>query len=349
MIATIGYVSKAAGDALTKTHFERREPGHNDVLIQVLWCGVCHSDVSMVDNDWGFSLFPMIPGHEIVGRVVKVGTGVRKLRPGDTAAIGCMIDSCRTCTYCELGLEQYCDATPTSTFGSYERGTRDLVFGGFSNYYVVDERFAVKVPAALDPASTAPLLCAGITTFSPLRHWKVGPGSRVGVVGIGGLGHLAIKLARALGAEVVAITSSSNKGADAAKLGAHQVIVSTTVTDMKSNAGRLDFILDTVSADHDVAPLVDLLRIDGTLCLLGIPRKSISVSPLLLQTKRRSIAGSIMGGMAETQEMLDFCGAHGIGADVQILPIEQVNDAFRRLKQNDVRYRFVLDMSSLAT
>ena len=347
MIATIGYVAQHAGDKLAAIHFDRRDPGPKDVLLQVLWCGVCHSDVSMVDNDWGFSLFPMVPGHEIVGLVTKVGVEVKKLRPGDIAAVGCMIDSCRTCANCKLGLEQYCEATPTSSFSAYERDSNNLVFGGFSSSYVVDERFAVKVPSSLDPARTAPLLCAGITTYSPLRHWEIGPGARVGVVGIGGLGHLAVKLACAMGAEVLAITSSPAKRTDAIKLGAREVIQSSATSDMKAKAGKLDFILDTVSAPHDVAALLDLLRTDGTLCMLGVSRTRLEVSPLLLEAKRRNISGSIMGGMPETQEMLEFCGVHGIGADIEVVPIQDVNKAFARLKRNDVRYRFVLDMSSL--
>lgn len=347
MIATIGYAAQHAGDELAAIRFDRRDPGPKGVHIRVLWCGICHSDVSMVENDWGASLFPMVPGHEIVGQVVEVGAEVEKLRPGDIAAVGCMIDSCRICLHCKSGLEQYCDATPTSSFSSYERGSHNLVFGGFSNTYIVDERFALKVPSSIEPARAAPLLCAGITTYSPLRHWKAGPGTRVGVVGIGGLGHLAVKLARAMAAEVVAITSSQAKRVEAIKLGAHQVIVSSDKTDMKANSGRLDFIVDTVSADHDVEALLNLLRTDGTLCMLGIPRKPLIVPPLQLETKRRSIAGSIMGGMPETQEMLEFCGVHGIAADIEVVPIQDVNKAFARLKRNDVRYRFVLDMSSL--
>jgi alcohol dehydrogenase (NADP+) len=349
MIATSGYAARRSGDALTPIEFERRDPGPNEVLIQTLWCGICHSDLSMVDDDWGFSLFPMVPGHELIGRVTKVGTAASKLRPGDMAAVGCMIDSCRTCNHCMSGLEQYCDAGPTSSFGTYERGSQNMVFGGFSSTYVVDEHFALKVPTSLDLARAAPLLCAGITTYSPLRHWKVDRGTRVGIAGIGGLGHLAVKLAHAMGAEVVAITSSPKKRLDAFALGAHQVIVSSDAQDMKANDARLDFILDTVSTDHDVGALLNLLRTDGTLCMLGIPRTPINVSSLVLETKRRSITGSIMGGIAETQEMLEFCAVHGIGADVEVVPVQQVNDAFARLKRNDVRYRFVLDMSSLSS
>jgi uncharacterized zinc-type alcohol dehydrogenase-like protein len=348
MIVATGYAAPNAGAMLKPFQFERRDPGPTDVVIQLLWCGVCHSDLHMVENDWGFSPFPMVPGHEMVGRVVCVGAQVTKFRSGDTAAVGCMIDSCRTCANCHSGLEQYCDAGPVSSFGAYEPGTQRLIFGGFSSHYIVDERFALTVPASLDPARTAPLLCAGITTFSPLRHWSIGPGRRVGIVGIGGLGHVALKLARAMGAEVIAITSSANKRTDAIALGAHDVILSSDPTDIKANEARLDFVLDTVSSDHDVVPFLNLLRTNGTLCMLGIPKTPLHVPALSLETRRRSIAGSIMGGIPETQEMLDFCAAHGIAADVEIMPVHQVNDAFERLKRNDVRYRFVLDLSPLA-
>jgi uncharacterized zinc-type alcohol dehydrogenase-like protein len=348
MIATTAYAATTAGALLKPFQFERRDPRPTDVVIQLLWCGVCHSDLHMVENDWGFSPFPMVPGHEMVGRVVRVGAQVTKFRSGDSAAVGCMIDTCRACANCHSGLEQYCDTGPVSSFGSYEPGTQRLIFGGFSSNYIVDERFALKVPASLDPARAAPLLCAGITTYSPLRHWNIGPGKRVGIVGIGGLGHVAVKLARAMGAEVVAITSSAHKRADAVELGALDVILSSDPTDMKANQARLDFVLDTISNDHDVVPLLNLLRTNGTLCMLGIPKKPLNVPALSLETKRRSLAGSIMGGIAETQEMLDFCAAHGIAADVEILPVHRVNDALERLKRNDVRYRFVLDLSPLA-
>jgi alcohol dehydrogenase (NADP+) len=348
MIATVGYAALKAGAELTAIRFERREAGPSDVVIRLLWCGVCHSDLHMSENDWGFTPFPLVPGHEMVGEVLQVGADVKKLRPGDTAAVGCMIDSCRRCAHCEAGLEQYCDETPTSSFGSFERGTRNPIFGGFSSHYVVDERFALKVPASLDPARAAPLLCAGITAFSPLRHWNVGPGTRVGVVGIGGVGHLAVKLAQAMGAEVTAITSSTEKGADAVKFGAQQVLLSNDEAALKANSGALDLIVDTVSGDHDVATLIDLLHMDGTLCVLGIPRQPLSIPALSLQTKRRRIAGSIMGGIAETQEMLGFCARHNVAAEVEVVPAAQVNNALTRLKRNDVRYRFVLEMSSLA-
>jgi alcohol dehydrogenase (NADP+) len=346
MIPTVGYAALAARGDLQAYRFERRELGDTEVLLDILRCGLCHSDVHMVDDDWGFSPYPLVPGHEIVGRVRAVGPRVDRFGAGDIAAIGCMIGSCRVCRRCEAGLEQYCDAGPTSTFGGYEPGTQRPIHGGFSSCYVVDQRFAVSVPKGMDIAAAAPLLCAGITTYSPLRHWKVGRGSAVGVVGIGGLGHLAIKFARAMGAEVLAITSSAAKRGDALKLGAHEAIVSGS-SDVGGLAGRLDFVLDTVSADHDIAAMLDLLRTDGTLCMLGIPKSGFKVPPMRLETKRKSIAGSIMGGMAETQDMLNFAAAHGIGADVEVMSIERINEAIARLKRNDVRYRFVLDTSSL--
>jgi alcohol dehydrogenase (NADP+) len=347
MISAFGYAARHAGDRLTPFRFERREPRPKDVVIKVLWCGICHSDVNMVDNEWGFSLFPMVPGHEIVGRVTQVGRDVTKLYPGDMAAVGCMTDSCRVCAHCEAGLEQYCDAIATPSFSTYERGTEQLVFGGFSDCYVVDERFALKVPAALDPARAAPLLCAGITTYSPLRRWKIGDGMRVGVVGIGGLGHLALKLASKMGAEVVAITSSPEKRAAAANLGAQKAVLASDTNEMRASAGSFDFVLDTVSGQHEIDPLLDLLSTDGTLCMLGVLPKPQAFSSMVLESKRRRIAGSSMGGLPETQEMLEFCGAHDIGAEVEIVSIQQVNEAFARLRRNDVRYRFVIDMSSL--
>jgi alcohol dehydrogenase (NADP+) len=346
MIATRGYAAESAGAKLAPFRFERRDPGPTDIVIELLWCGVCHSDLYMAENQWGFSPFPLVPGHEMVGRVVRIGARVSRYRCGDIAAVGCMIGSCGNCAACHSGLEQYCDAGPVSSFGSYERNSRRLIFGGFSSNYVVDERFALKIPASLDPARAAPLLCAGITTYSPLRHWNIGPGKRVGVAGIGGLGHVAVKLARAMGAEVVAITSSARKRADAIALGAHDVILSSDPRRMKTHEARLDFVLDTVSNDHDVTPLLSLLRTNGTLCMVGIPKAPLHVPALALETRRRSIAGSIMGGIAETQEMLDFCATHEIGADVEVLPAHQVNEAFARLKCHDVRYRFVLDLSS---
>lgn len=342
-----GYAVHAAGDRLVPFTFARREPGPNDVTIDILYCGVCHSDLHMAADDWGIALFPMVPGHEIVGRVSHVGDQVTKFTPGDIAAIGCLIDSCRSCRYCDDGLEQYCDHYATPSFSSYARGTTDVNQGGFSNRYVVDERFALKIPEALDPASAAPLLCSGIATYSPLRHWGVGPGTRLGIVGLGGLGHLATKFGRTLGAHVTVLTTSPAKIPDAFALGADEAIVTTDQARMKGLETSFDFILDTVSGDHDVQALLALLRVDGTLCIVGAPLAPLAIPAITLGLKRRSVAGSVMGGLPETQDMLDFCAEHGITADIELLPASRVNEAFDRLKRNDVRYRFVLDMAEL--
>jgi uncharacterized zinc-type alcohol dehydrogenase-like protein len=301
----------------------------------------------MLTDDWGYALFPMVPGHEIVGRVSQVGANVSKFVPGEMAAVGCMVDSCRSCEYCEDDLEQYCTHFATMSFSSRTRDTGEINQGGFSSHYVVDERFALKVPEALDPAGAAPLLCGGITTYSPLRHWGVGEGTRLGVVGLGGLGHLATKFGRALGAHVTVLTRSPDKAADAVALGADAAVVTTDAAEMARLKDGFDFILDTVSGDHDVQALVDLLRVDGTLCMVGVPMAPMSIPAPMLEMKRRSVAGSLMGGIAETQEMLDFCGERGIAADVEVLPVSRVNEAFARLARNDVRYRFVLDMAEL--
>jgi uncharacterized zinc-type alcohol dehydrogenase-like protein len=315
------------------------------VLIETLYCGVCHTDVHMIDNDWGFSRYPMVPGHEIVGRVVRTGPEVTKLVPGDTAAVGCLIDSCRTCRYCVAGMEQYCGSP---TFSAFATRPTDMIYGGFSRHYVVEQRFALKVPSGLDPAAASPLLCAGITTYSPLRHWQVGPGARIGVVGLGGLGHLAVKFARAMGAYVVLLTTSAHKKADALEFGAQEVVLSNSKEQMHGLAGTLDLVIDTVSASHDLDAMLNLLRTDGTLCLLGVPNDPITLSALSLLSRRRRIAGSGMGGLPETQEMLDFCAANAVTANIERIPIQQVNEALERLKRNDVRYRFVIDMASLA-
>jgi uncharacterized zinc-type alcohol dehydrogenase-like protein len=342
-----GYAAHAANDKLVPFTFERPQPGPRDVVIDVLYCGVCHSDLHMVSNDLGIGVFPMVPGHEIVGRVSQVGREVTKLAVGDIGAVGALAGSCRTCPYCARGLEQYCDTFPTFSFSSYARGATDVTQGGFSNRYIVDEHFALKIPAVLDPAAAAPLLCGGIATYSPLRHWTVGAGTRVGIVGLGGLGHLATKFARAFGAHVVVLTTSARKTADAQALGADEAVIVTDAEGMKKLGSSLDFILDTVSGDHNVQALLSLLRVDGTLCMLGASTTPLSIRANMLSGRRRSIAGSVMGGIAETQEMLDFCAAKAIVANIEMLPISQVNDAFERLKRNDVRYRFVLDMAEL--
>lgn len=342
-----GYVAKDVGAALEPFAFERRDPGPNDVRMDILYCGMCHSDLSFINNEWGMSVYPMVPGHEIVGRIVEVGSAVTKFRPGDIAAIGCIVDSCRHCDACEEGEEQMCVEYPTPTYGGFERGTGRPTHGGYSTGYVADADYVLRVPETLDPAAAAPLLCAGITTYSPLRHWNVGPGMRVGIVGLGGLGHVAIKLARAMGATVVALTTSPAKVADALALGAHEAILSTDAAAMSAQMGSFDFILDTVSAEHDVNALLGLLRRSGTLCLVGAPGAPLKVYAMAMIMGNKKLVGSGIGGIAQTQEMLDFCGQHGIVADIELVPVDQVNAAMERLKRHDVKYRFVLDLAPL--
>jgi len=347
VIPAKGYVAHSPCAPLEPFTFERRNAGPGDVEIELLYCGICHSDLHMVDNDFGFSLYPMVPGHEMIGRVVRTGATVTKLRPGDIAGVGCFVDSCRTCSSCEEGFEQYCENYPTASFSAYERDTSRLVHGGFSDRYVVDERFALAIPPSLDPARAAPLLCGGITTYSALRHLEIGSHHRIGVVGLGGLGHLAVKFAHAMGAHVVCFTTSADKVADALRLGAHEAVLSSNAADMQRFLGVLDVVIDTVSADHDIDTLLGLLRRDGTLCLLGMPGTPVAFTAMTLGSKRRRILGSGVGGLPETQEMLDFCGRHGIEADIEIVPVAHVNDAFARLKRGDVKYRFVLDLKPL--
>ncbi|MCY1018188.1 NAD(P)-dependent alcohol dehydrogenase [Pyxidicoccus sp. MSG2] len=347
MIPVRAYAVQDARSPLAPFQFERREPGPRDVQLEILFCGVCHTDLHMIRNDWGFSPYPLVPGHEIVGRVVRVGSEVKKLQVGDLAGVGTMVDSCRTCRNCQDGLEQYCRVSNVMTYGGREKDGRTVTQGGYSEAIVVDEHFALKVPSNLDPAAVAPLLCAGITTYSPLRHWEVGPGQRVGVVGLGGLGHLGVKFARALGAHVVAFTHSERKTQDALRLGAHEVVVSTRPEEMAAQADRMDFILDTVSADHDVNAYLELLKRDGHLVLVGFPAKPLRVSAMPLLSRRASFSGSGAGGLPETQEMLDFCGEHGIVSDIERIRIQDVNTALERLEKGDVKYRFVIDLQSL--
>jgi uncharacterized zinc-type alcohol dehydrogenase-like protein len=347
MIESRGFVAFEAGDKLVPYNFRRREPRAHDIEIELQYCGICHTDIHMVDDDFGFSVFPMVPGHEMIGRVRRVGDSVTKFKPGDMAAVGCFVDSCRVCPPCESGLESYCEGFPTASFGAMERDGSGIIFGGFSNNYVVEDRFALKVPANLDPAKAAPLLCAGITTYSPLRHLRIGPGSKVGVVGVGGLGHLGIRLAKAMGASVVAITTTPEKCADALRLGADDAILSTDQAAVGRLAGSLDAILDTVSAEHPLDPLISMLGFEGTLCILGMVGGPSLVHTIGLCSQRRSIMGFAAGGLPETQEMLDFCGEHGVVADVEVIPISKVNEAYQRLRRNDVRYRFVLDLQEL--
>jgi uncharacterized zinc-type alcohol dehydrogenase-like protein len=328
----------------------RRSPRPQDVQIEILFCGVCHSDLHQVRNEWQEvvpTVYPCVPGHEIVGRVVKVGRHVKKFKEGDIAAVGCMVDSCRVCASCLAGEEQYCEKFPTLTYNAEDKILGGVTYGGYSDSIVVDEAYVLRVSNKLDPAGAAPLLCAGITTYSPLRHWKVGKGQKVGIVGLGGLGHMGVKFAHALGAHVVLFTTSANKTADALRLGADEVVLSKNPDDVMKHAGSFNFILDAVSAAHDVNAYLSLLKRDGTLTLVGAPEKPFPVSSFNLIIGRHSLSGSAIGGIRETQEMLDFCAERGITADIEKIRIQQINEAYARLLKQDVKYRFVIDMASL--
>ena len=328
--------------------FERRDVGAQDVRIAIDFCGICHSDVHFAQGDWGAVQYPVVPGHEIVGRVVEVGSGVTDLAAGDTVAVGCLVDSCRQCASCGAGLEQYCDTGWTGTYAGIEKETGRQTYGGYSSGIVVDRHFVLRLPATLDPAGAAPLLCAGITTYSPLRHWKVGRGTRVGVVGLGGLGHMAVKLAAAMGAEVTMFTTTPEKAKDAARLGASRVVLSRDPEQLRAASHSLDLILDTVSAPHDLTPYLETLYRDGTHVLLGADARPFpGVSPFSMLMRRRSIGASLIGGIAETQEMLDFCATHGIVADVEVIEPAGVEAAWKRMLASDVKYRFVIDMRRL--
>ena len=343
------YSAASPTSPLASITIPRRDLTPRDVEIEILFCGVCHSDIHMARNEWSDSMatvYPVVPGHEIVGRVMRVGSGVEKHKAGDLVGVGCLVDSDRTCDACQAGLEQFC---PNSilTYGSPDRHLGGVTYGGYSDHVVVDEHFVLRIPETLDLAGAAPLLCAGITTYSPLRHWDVTPGKKVGVVGLGGLGHMAVKFADAFGAHVVVFTTSNGKKDDALRLGADEVVLSRNANEMQAQAGSFDFILDTVSAQHDVNAYLNLLRVDGALTMVGAPPKPLEVAVFSLIMGRRSFAGSNIGGIAETQEMLDFCGKHGITADVEVVAIQGVNDAYERLLKSDVKYRFSIDMASL--
>lgn len=339
--------AKSAEATLEQLNIKRRSPHAHDVEIDILYCGVCHSDLHTVRNEWGGTIYPAVPGHEIVGNVTKVGEHVKKFKVGDVVAVGCMVDSCRQCDYCKEGLEQYCEAGNTGTYNSPDKYLGTPTYGGYSENITVDENFVLSVPKNLDLAATAPLLCAGITTYSPLHHWKVGPGQKVGIVGIGGLGHMGVKLAKAMGAEVVVFTTSQSKVEDAKRLGADEVVLSKDKDQMRKYSGKLHFVLDAVSAEHDINAYLKLLRVDGTLALVGAPEHPLPVAAFSLIPYRRSFAGSLIGGIAETQEMLDFCGKHNIVSDIEMINIQQINEAYERLLKGDVKYRFVIDMKSL--
>jgi uncharacterized zinc-type alcohol dehydrogenase-like protein len=343
-----GYAAQNAKSALAPFKFNRRDPGPKDIQIDILFCGVCHSDLHTVRNEWTNTVYPVVPGHEIVGRITKVGAQVKKFKEGELAAVGCMVDSCRTCESCKEGLEQYCEVGFIGTYNAPDKHLGGMTYGGYSKSIVVDEAFVLTVPKNLELSGVAPLLCAGITTYSPLHHWKVGPGQKVGIVGLGGLGHMGVKIAHALGAHVVLFTTSPGKKDDARRLGADEVVVSRSQIEMDKHLNSFHFILDTVSAAHDVNPYLTLLRRDGTLTLVGAPEKDPTVTPFNLIMKRRQFAGSLIGGIKETQEMLDFCAERNIVSDVEVIPIQKINDAYERMLRSDVKYRFVIDMKSLA-
>jgi Zn-dependent alcohol dehydrogenases len=344
---TKAYAAQDAASPLAPFTLQRREPQPTDVEIDILYCGVCHSDLHQARNEWHNTIYPCVPGHEIVGRVVRTGSGVKKFKQGDLAAVGCMVDSCRTCPHCRAGLEQYCENFPTFTYNGVDKYTGGPTWGGYSEKIVVDESFTLKVSDKVDLAATAPLLCAGITTYSPLRHWKVRKGQKVGIVGLGGLGHMGVKFAHAFGAHTVLFTTSPGKAGDALRLGADEVVVSKDESQMKKHANSFDFILDCVSAQHDINAYLSLLKLDGTLTLVGAPEHPLPVAPFSLIMPRRQFAGSGIGGIAETQEMLDFCAEHGITSDIELISIRQVNEAYDRLLRGDVKYRFVIDMATL--
>ncbi len=348
MIPARAWAAPSPTDPLAPWSFARRDVGANDVRIAIRFCGICHSDVHFARGEWGETPYPAVPGHEIVGAVAAVGSAVTDFRVGDLVGVGCLVDSCRTCASCSAGLENYCDTGSTGTYMGVEQETGRPTYGGYSDTIVVNHRFVLRMPAGVDLASTAPLLCAGITTYSPLRHWKAGPGVRVGVNGLGGLGHMAVKLAAAMGAEVTLFTTSPAKVADAARLGAARTVISRDADAMAAAARSLDLIIDTVSVSHALDPLLHTLRRDGTLVLVGAPSEPHpSPTVFSMVMRRRAIAGSLIGGIAETQAMLDFCAEHRIGADIELIPMSQVNAAWERMLRSDVRYRFVLDVATM--
>lgn len=344
---TKAYAARSADRPLDPYEISRREPGEKDVEIEILFCGVCHSDLHQARNEWQNTTYPCVPGHEIVGRVTAVGSNVSKYKPGDTAAVGCLVDSCRHCRSCQEDLEQHCEQGPVFTYNSPEKQTGTVTYGGYSQRMVVDEDFVLRMPSNLDLAAAAPLLCAGITTYSPLKRFGVGKGQKVAIVGLGGLGHMGVKFANALGTHVTVITRSEAKKADAKKLGAHEVIVSTDQADMNRHANSFDFILDTVSANHDVNAYLNLIRRSGNMVLVGAPEKPIPLAAFGLILQRRALAGSLIGGIKETQEMLDFCADRNIVCDIELINMGQINEAYERMLKSDVKYRFVIDMSSL--
>lgn len=346
MLSTSGYAAMVAAAALQPFSFERRDVGAHDVLIKITHCGICHSDIHQARNEWGISLFPMVPGHEIVGTVAQVGPAVKTFKTGDRAGVGCFVNSCRNCAACREGLEQYCEIGALWTYSSQDKEGR-ITQGGYSTQIVVDENYVLHLPVGLSPAGTAPLLCAGITTYSPIRHWGVGKYHKLAVVGLGGLGHMAVKIGKAIGAEVTVLSTSERKRQDALRLGAADFATTSQPDTFSKFQRRFDFILDTVSAPHDYNAYVNLLKTDGTMILVGAPEQPTLLEPFPLIMHRRRIAGSVIGGIRETQEMLDFCAEHKIESEVEVIPIQQVNEAYERVLKSDVRFRFVIDMASL--
>ena len=350
MFKATGYAAQSAATPLSPFKFERRDTGPHDVRIDILFCGVCHSDLHTARGEWAGTAYPNVPGHEIVGRVLEVGSEVSKFKVGQLAGVGCMVDSCRTCPSCQEGLEQYCEGPGgfTGTYNAPDKHTGGVTYGGYSTQIVVDEAYTLHIPENLELAAVAPLLCAGITTYSPLRHWNVQPGQKVGIVGLGGLGHMGVKIAAAFGAHVVLFTTSPSKVEDAKRLGAHEVVISKDPAQMAQHVNSFDYILNTVAASHDLDAFVTLLKRDGAMTLVGVPEHphpSPSIGNLIF--KRRTLAGSLIGGIAETQEMLDFCGKHGITSDIEMIRMDEIDTAYDRMVKSDVKYRFVIDMSSI--
>jgi alcohol dehydrogenase (NADP+) len=348
MHSCTGFGTASAQDPLAKLTFNRRDVGKDDVKIEILYCGVCHSDLHFARNEWHYTVYPAVPGHEIVGRVAQIGSQVRDFKVGEQVGVGCIVDSCRTCASCREGLEQYCEVGMTGTYGGTEKIIGGPTYGGYSDSVIVDRAYVLRIPPGMELSSTAPLLCAGITLYSPLRHWHAGPGKKVGIVGLGGLGHMGVKLSHAMGARTVLFTTSSSKVEDAKRLGADDVIVSNNRTHMKQHAASFDLIIDTVSAMHDLNPYFNLLKRDATLVQVGAPAQPLPIGVFPLLLKRRHFAGSAIGGIAETQEMLDFCAAKNIVADVEVIAMDKINEAYERMLKSDVKYRFSIDMSTLS-
>lgn len=347
MISTKGYAAQSARSILAPFNFQRREVGPQDILIDIQYCGVCHSDLHQVRDEWGGSIYPMVPGHEIVGKITRVGDQVKNFKVGELAGVGCFVDSCRTCPSCQAGNEQYCEKGMAGTYNSYEMDKKTPTYGGYSNCIVVDAKYALKISDKLPLKAVAPLLCAGITTYSPLRHWKVTKGQKVAVVGLGGLGHMGVKFAVSFGAEVTVLSSSASKEADAKRLGAHHFINTRDEEAVAKARNQFDFILDTVSANHDLNLYLDMLKVDSTMVLVGAPPEAVPVEAFSLIPKRKTLAGSMIGGISETQEMLDYCAAHNIVSDIELIAIKDIENAYVRMLKGDVRYRFVIDMATL--